>query len=90
MTGIASPDDWQGAGNFACAGPVVFNTPVAVYGNKRSTAGGFVKAVQHLQLTEFRKNRLDGRIKAQEPFLNKLECRRSGHCLRHRDTGTAS
>jgi hypothetical protein len=39
MTGIASPDDWQGARNFACAGPVAFNTPVAVYGNKRSNSG---------------------------------------------------
>jgi hypothetical protein len=30
---------WRGARNFACAGPVVFNTPVAVYRNKRSNSG---------------------------------------------------
>jgi hypothetical protein len=39
LTGIASPDDWQGARTFACAGHVAFNTPVAVYGNKRSNSG---------------------------------------------------
>ena len=39
MTGIASPDDWQGARNLACAEPVAVNTPVAVYGNKRLNSG---------------------------------------------------